>query len=432
MPSITKTADPQEAVADAECTADVLRAQNAELRSELEPLREALERMPQGMCAFDGQDRLLLANAHYRNIWSLPDGVVRRGATFRQIIDVTPGRETAASRSRPSPAPGTEGTREREWQLDDGRLIEIRVSRRADGSCVALHEDVTEKRQTQERISFLARHDLLTGLPNRGVLREEIERALAGSRRGETMALLCLGLDRFKPVNDTYGHATGDALYKQVSLRLRNSVREADVVARLGGDEFAVVQRGGEQPAGSTNLANRIIEALGRPFGVDGHLVHIGTSVGIALAPHDGSDPETLQRNADLALYGAKSDGRGALSYLEPAMNERIESRRGLENDLRRALDKQQFVLSYQPRFDLRAGGMVGASALLRLHLPQRGMVPPGESSSRWRRKPDSSCPSAAGCSSRPAEMPWPGRRTWRWRSTCRRCSSCVAPSFQT
>lgn len=331
MPSSTRSVDPQEAVAEAPCTAGALRAQNAELRSELELLREALERMPHGMCAFDGQDRLLLANAHYRDIWSLPDAVVRRGVTFRQIMDVTPGRETAASRSRPLPAPGTEGTREREWQLDDGRLIEIRVSRRADGSCVALHEDVTEKRQAQERISFLARHDLLTGLPNRSVLREEIERALATNRRGQPMALLCLDLDRFKPVNDTYGHATGDALLKQVSLRLRECVREVDVVARLGGDEFAVVQRGGEQPAGSTRLAHRIIEALGRPFEVDGHVVHIGTSVGIALAPHDGSDPETLQRNADLALYGAKSDGRGALSYFEPAMNERIESRRGLE-----------------------------------------------------------------------------------------------------
>ena len=379
MPSFTKTADPQEAVADAPCTADALRAQNAELRSELELLREALERMPHGMCAFDGQDRLLLANAHYRDIWSLPYEVVRRGVTFRQIMDVTPGRETAASRSRPPPAPGTEGTREREWQLDNGRLIEIRVSRRADGSCVALHEDVTEKRHAQERISFLARHDLLTGLPNRSVLREEIERALAGSRRGETMALLCLDLDRFKPVNDTYGHATGDALLKQVSLRLRECVREVDVVARLGGDEFAVVQRGGEQPAGSTRLAHRIIEALGRPYEVDGHVVHIGTSVGIALAQHDGNDPETLLRNADLALYGAKSDGRGALSYFETAMNERIESRRGLENDLRRALNEQQFVLAYQPRFDLRTGEVVSAEALLRWHHPHRGMVAPSE-----------------------------------------------------
>jgi diguanylate cyclase (GGDEF)-like protein len=372
-------ADPQAANDGGPCTEDALRAQNAALQRELDLLRDALERMPHGLCAFDGEDRLVLANAHYRKIYELPADVVRPGATFRQIMAATPGRETAASRSQRSPEPGTEGTRMREWQLDGGRLIGVVVSRRADGSCVALHEDVTERRRAQERISYLARHDLLTGLPNRGVLREEIERALAGGRRGDTVALLCLDLDRFKPVNDTYGHATGDALLKQVALRLRECVRETDIVARLGGDEFAVVQRGGEQPAGSTRLAQRIIEVLGRPFEVDGHVVHIGTSVGIALAPHDGSDPETLQRNADLALYGAKSDGRNTLSYFEPAMNERIESRRGLENELRRAIEERQFVLAYQPRFDLRAGGVVGVEALLRWRHPKRGMILPGE-----------------------------------------------------
>lgn len=379
MPHLDDDAHRQGAEAEGPCTGDSLRAQNAALRRELELLRDALERIPLGLCAFDGEDRLVLANARYREIWRLPGDVVRPGATFRQIMDATPGRETTASRSRPAPEPGSEGTRWREWQLDDGRLIEVVVSRRADGSCVALHEDVTEQRQTQERISFLARHDLLTGLPNRGVLREQLEQALAGSRRGEPLALLCLDLDRFKPVNDTFGHAAGDALLRQVALRLRECVREVDVVARLGGDEFAVVQRGGEQPAGSTHLAQRIIDVLARPFEVEGHVVHIGTSVGIALAPHDGHDPETLQRNADLALYGAKSDGRGTLRYFEPAMNERIESRRGLENDLREAIAARQFVLAYQPRFAADGSGVVGVEALLRWRHPQRGLVPPGE-----------------------------------------------------
>lgn len=367
------------AAADPASAAEQLQAQNLALRNELDLLRDALERMPHGMCAFDGQDRLVIANARYRKIWCLPDEVVRPGATFRQIMDATPGRETAASRSRPPPASGSEGTRWREWQLDDGRLVEVVVSRRADGSCVALHEDVTEQRQAQERINFLARHDLLTGLPNRGVLREEIERALVGNRRGEPMALLCLDLDRFKPVNDTYGHAAGDALLKQVAQRLRECVREADVVARVGGDEFAVVQRGGVQPAGSSRLAQRIIEVLCRPFELEGHVVHIGTSVGIALAPHDGEDPETLQRNADLALYRAKSDGRGTLSYFEPEMNDRIEARRGLENELRSAINERQFALAYQPRFDLRSGQVVGVEALLRWQHPKRGVVQPGD-----------------------------------------------------
>lgn len=360
-------------------TVQELCRHNAALHGELALLRDALERMPHGLCAFDGNDRLVLANAHYRKIWSLPEALVQPGTTYSQIMAATPGRETAASRARPAPAPGSEGTRWREWELDDGRLIEIMVSRRADGGCVALHEDVTQQRQTQDRIHFLARHDMLTGLPNRSVVREEIERALAATRRGGAMALLCLDLDRFKPVNDTYGHAVGDALLKQVALRLRESVREVDVVARLGGDEFAVVQCGGEHPEASTRLAQRIIDVLGRPFELEGNVVHIGTSVGIALAPHDGADPETLQRHADLALYGAKSDGRGTMRYFEPAMNRRIEARRGLENDLRRAIDAQELMLVYQPRFDLRTGDMVGVEALLRWQHPQRGLVPPGD-----------------------------------------------------
>jgi diguanylate cyclase (GGDEF)-like protein len=360
--------------------AQALRAENDTLRRELDLLHDALERMPHGMCAFDGDDRLVLANAHYRKIWRLPEQVTRRGSTFREIMEATPGRETAASRGRPQPAPGTEGTRWREWQLDDGRIVEIVVSRRADGSCVALHEDVTEQRQAQERISFLARHDLLTGLPNRGVLREELERALASNRRGESLALLCLDLDRFKPVNDTYGHAAGDELLRQVAARLRDCVRETDVMARMGGDEFAVVQRGVVQPEGSTRLARRIIDVLTRPFDLNGHVVHIGTSVGVAMAPADGEDSETLLRHADLALYRAKSDGRGQLSYFEPGMNERVEARRGMENALREALAAQQpFTLVYQPRYAAQGQRLLGAEALLRWHHPPRGTISPGE-----------------------------------------------------
>lgn len=356
-----------------------LREENEALRLELDLLRDALERMPHGMCAFDSADRLVLANAHYRGIWRLPDEVTRRGTSFRTIMEATPGRETAASRSQPQPEPGSEGTRWREWQLDDGRIIEIVVSRRHDGSCVALHEDVTEKRRAQERIQFLARHDLLTGLPNRGVLREEIERALAGNRRGEALALLTLDLDRFKPVNDTYGHAAGDALLQQVALRLRDCARKTDLVSRLGGDEFAVIQRGGLQPKGSTRLATRVIEALMRPFEIDGQPIHIGTSIGIALAPKDGADAETLLRHADLALYRAKSSGRGEFSYFEPAMNEQLEARRGLENDLRRALADDGLDLHYQPRFDASDGTIMGVEALLRWQHPHRGMIPPSD-----------------------------------------------------
>ena len=301
---------------------DALRSQNLAMRQELDLLRDAFERIPHGMCAFDSNDTLVLANAHYRKIWNLPPEVVRPGVTFRQIMDATPGRESIASLERPQPLAGSEGMRWREWQLEDGRIVEIAVSRLADGSCVALHEDVTDQRKAQERISFMARHDLLTGLPNRGVLREELERGLAATCCGGTVALLCLDLDRFKPVNDTFGHGAGDALLKQVAERLRGCAGETDIVARVGGDEFAVVQRDAVQPKGSDHLARRIIDVLTRPFDVDGHVVHIGTSVGIAVVPSDGGDSETLLRQGDLALYRAKSDGRGQMRYFEASMNE--------------------------------------------------------------------------------------------------------------
>ena len=349
----------------------------ARLLAENAMLRDALERLPHGMSAFDGADRLVLANARYREIWSLPLQAVRPGIGFAEIIKLTKGSETESSRLQPPPAPGSEGTRRREWLLDNGRLVEVVVSRLADGSCVALHDDVTALRAAQSRISFMARHDLLTGLPNRAVLREDLERAFSRNKRGEELALLCLDLDRFKPVNDTLGHAAGDALLRQVAERLLACARESDLVVRLGGDEFALVQFGTAQPASSTVLARRLIDAMAQPFDLDGHTVHIGTSIGIAVAPFDGDNPETLMRNADLAMYRAKSEGRGTLRYFEPEMDARMRERRGLEADLRQALARGEFALDYQPQFDTDSRSVVGVEALLRWHHPQRGLVSP-------------------------------------------------------
>lgn len=225
----------------------------------------------------------------------------------------------------------------------------------------------------------LVNTDLLTGLPNRGLLRDVLARDLASNPLGESVALLCLDLDRFKPVNDTYGHAAGDELLRQVAKRLRECVRGVDVVARLGGDEFAVLQRHAVQPEGSTRLARRIIDVMSQPFEVDGHVVHVGTSVGVAVAPGDGQDSESLLRHADLALYRAKSDGRGQLVHFQPNMNQRVEARRGLENAMREALLAQEFELAYQPRFGEDDQRPIAVEALLRWNHPQRGAISPGE-----------------------------------------------------
>jgi diguanylate cyclase (GGDEF)-like protein len=340
-------------------------------------LRDAFESLPQGLCAFDGQDRLLLANARYREIWSLPEHTVRPGTTFAEIMARTPGYETEQSSSQPRLEPGSEGTRRREWMLEDGRVVEVVVSSRADGSCVALCDDVTELREAHKRIAFLARHDLLTGLPNRAVLREELDRAFSLIARGGELALLCLDLDRFKPVNDTLGHAAGDALLQQVTARLLASVRDSDLVVRLGGDEFAIVQTGAPQPGSATALARRIINTLSLEFDLDGQPVHISTSVGVAVAPFDGADAMSLLRSADLAMYRAKNDGRGTLRYFEPKMDAEMRARSNLEADLRLALEHGEFELAYQPQVDAASHIVCGVEALLRWRHPQLGMISP-------------------------------------------------------
>ncbi len=340
-------------------------------------LRLAFEKLPHGLCVFDGDDRLLLVNPRYAHIWGLPAALTRPGTPFADIMQATRGQETEASRGQPKPAPGSTGTRRREWQMEDGRSIEITVTHRADGSCVALHQDVTEQRHAQARIAHLAWHDALTGLPNRSRLRDELEALLGRTARGEVLALLLLDLDRFKPVNDTLGHAAGDALLRQVALRLRGCVRETDIVARIGGDEFAIVQWGATQPAAASTLARRVIEALAAPHVVAGHTVHVGVSVGVAIAPFDGQDPEVLQRHADLALFRAKADGRGTLRFFEPGMDAEARHRHDMEADLRRALERGEFELFYQPQVELRDQQVCGLEALLRWNHPRLGRIAP-------------------------------------------------------
>jgi diguanylate cyclase (GGDEF)-like protein len=206
-----------------------------------------------------------------------------------------------------------------------------------------------------------------------------MERELARARRGEPVAVLCVDLDHFKRVNDTLGHAAGDALLQAAADRLRACIRETDIIARLGGDEFAIVQVMAEQPRAATVLAERLIADLSRPFEIAGHQVVVGASVGIALAPSDGIDADQLMKSADMALYRAKSDGRGVLRYFESEMDAKMQVRRGLELDLRKALVEQEFELFYQPIVDLEANQVSGFEALLRWNHPTGGLIGPGD-----------------------------------------------------
>ena len=283
-------------------------------------LRLAIEQMPLGLSVFDAQDRLVLANRRYAAIWGLPEHLLRAGTAFTRILQATQGTEVPPATPAPAPLDNQAAVRRREWAMDDGRTVEVVVTSMPDGSRVAVHEDVTEQRRNEARVAFLARHDALTGLPNRHAMLEDLERLLMRHARGEELAVLFLDLDRFKHVNDTLGHAAGDALLRQVAQRLQAGARDTDQVVRLGGDEFAVLQCGTPQPAGSSKLARRLIAAIERPFDLDGHIARIGTSIGIAVAPFDGETADALLKNADLALYQAKSDGRGTMRFFEPAM----------------------------------------------------------------------------------------------------------------
>ena len=342
-------------------------------------VRFVVEQMPLGLCVFDGHDRLLFCNQRYLDIWSLPATIAVPGTPFAEVMARTRGTETPRSRSQPQPEVGSAGTRRREWLLDDGRTVEVVVSRMPDGSCVALTEDVTQRRHDEARVVHLAMHDSLTGLPNRNQLREGFDERLIRHGRGEDLAMLCVDLDRFKAVNDSHGHLVGDRLLQEVAQRLRHCVRGTDLLARLGGDEFAVVQCGAPQPAAATKLAQRLVAALGQEYEIDGLVLHIGTSIGIAIAPFDGEDSQTLHRNADLALNRAKGDGRATFRFFEPEFDRSARARCGMEAELRLAIEREEFELLYQPQIDMTLNQVSGLEALLRWRHPVRGLVPPIE-----------------------------------------------------
>ncbi|HJU31635.1 MAG TPA: EAL domain-containing protein [Hyphomicrobiaceae bacterium] len=226
------------------------------------------------------------------------------------------------------------------------------------------------------RAGHLALHDTLTGLPNRVLLNERLSQALSRAEAGEAVATHMLDLDHFKHVNDAYGHGVGDKLLCVVAERLRGVVREADTVARMGGDEFAVVQSI-SSVADATALARRIVDAVGAPYDIEGHLAVIGASVGIALGPCDGATPDQLLINADLALYRAKAQGRGEVRIFETEMHTQMVARRNMEKDLRKALRAGEFELRYQPFVNLQTDQVIGFEALIRWHHPENGTIPP-------------------------------------------------------
>ena len=368
-----------------------LEQQNAQLKEQEERLRHqnvqldaALNNMVQGLAMYDSQQRLVICNKRYGEMYGLSPEQVKPGTTFREIVEhrvargAFPGK--SADQLLQERAERVSGNRVAQYvnELSDGRHIAVSTQPMPAGGTVTTHHDITEQRRSEAKIAHMALHDTLTGLPNRVLLNERLEDALRRVKRGDIVATLLLDLDHFKTVNDTLGHPAGDKLLTMVAGRLRSVVRETDTIARMGGDEFAIVQTAITQPADATALAHRVIESVSAPYVIEGHQVVIGTSVGIAVGPSDGTSPDQLIRNADLALYRAKADGRRTYSFFEREMDAQMQVRRAMEYDLRKALVDGEFELHYQAVLNLASNDVSGFEALVRWRHPEKGLVSPG------------------------------------------------------
>jgi diguanylate cyclase (GGDEF)-like protein len=342
----------------------------------------ALNNMSHALCMFDAEGRLLVCNQRYIQMFKLSPELVKPGCTFPKLLKylASPGHfsgdpagywaklQVQMKEQKPI-----------SWinESGNGRAISVINSPMPNGGWVATLEDITEQRIAQAKISHMALHDALTNLPNRLFFREQMETRLSQLGRDQKCAVLCLDLDRFKTVNDTLGHPDGDKLLRQAAERMRKCLRDGDTLARLGGDEFAILQAHVSQAEDTSALAARLIEDIGAPFDLDGQQVIIGVSIGIAVAPGDAIQPDQLLKNADMALYRAKAEGKGTYRFFEPEMDRLMQTRRSLELDLRKAVVNGEFEIYYQPLINLQTEAISGFEALLRWNHPTRGLVAP-------------------------------------------------------
>jgi diguanylate cyclase (GGDEF)-like protein len=352
------------------------------LTAERRQLRTAVDNIPQGLVLYDAFARIVVCNQPYIDMFGLSPDIAKQGCTMQRLIQHR--KETgsfdgdvdafcsAIIRSMSLGKPTRQLT-----DAPGGRAIEIKPLK--GGGWVATIEDITERKRAEEKIAHLAHYDALTDLPNRVLLHEKLEQALKAIRPGEQLAVLYIDIDEFKSVNDALGHAIGDELLKTVADRLRGCLGENDVAARLGGDEFAIIQMEVESPEQTMHLVEAIHAAIRQPLECAGHLITTDASIGIAMAPGDGVHLDQLLKNADLALYGAKGDGRRTYRFFEPGMDARAKARRTLEMELRQAISDGGFEVYYQPLLDLRDDRITGCEALLRWRHPVRGMISPAE-----------------------------------------------------
>jgi diguanylate cyclase (GGDEF)-like protein len=346
----------------------------------------ALNNMPLGLCMFDADCRLVVINQRGTELLGVTEADAHQGISARKLMQNAVRTGTFvrdnANRLTDQIEHGPSGRSDEDLEIEtrSGRTFALTFQPMTNRGSVMLIEDITEKKASAAKIEHLARYDALTGLPNRTFFHDQMEVTLARLKRtGESCAVLFIDLDQFKQINDTMGHPFGDALLCVVSERLRRIARPSDIIARFGGDEFVILQYPIASPDDAASLARRVVAALGEPCAIDHHQVVIGASIGISVAPLDAEDADHLLKNADMALYRTKSEGRGAWRYFETDMDVKAQARRNLEVDLRRAVAQGSFRLYYQPLIDLKSHKISTCEALLRWPHPDRGMVSPAE-----------------------------------------------------
>jgi diguanylate cyclase (GGDEF)-like protein len=352
-------------------------------QTEKQRLDTAINNMSQGLLLYDSSERLVVCNQRYISMYGLSPDVVKPGLGFRDLLVYR--KKTGSFKGdidafvtsvRRNVAVGkmTRNTVE----TADGRLIQI-VNQPLKRGWLTTHEDITERTRAEEQIRHLAHFDALTDLPNRALFHERLRQEISQTAPERQLAVLYIDIDEFKSVNDSLGHMIGDELLKSVASRLGACIESADFVARLGGDEFAIVKTGVKDPADVADLATRVLEAIRAPYDCLGHQVASDASIGIALAPQHGTDLDQILKNADMAMYAAKSAGRRTWRFFEPSMDAHIRARRLLETDLRKAIAGEALEVYYQPCVGLQSDRITGCEALIRWRHPERGMISPAE-----------------------------------------------------
>ncbi|MGE0024124.1 MAG: putative bifunctional diguanylate cyclase/phosphodiesterase, partial [Hyphomicrobium sp.] len=340
-------------------------------------LDTALDAMSQGVCLFDNDSRVVVRNSRFIEIYGLDERSVPAGTSLAGLMTVCraagavpEGRDVSVDLNVDSDI---------EQQLVDGRHIRISQRVLADGAVICTYTDVTAEKRAEAALLHRTLHDILTGLPNRRLLVDRIDSALAEAKHGRQCAVMLIDIDYFKSINDNMGHAAGDELLKLVANRLITCVRDTDTVARLGGDEFALLLSEGDQEIDADAIARRILNAIKVPIYIESKLVRVGMSIGIARPPLDGTTTDEILKSADVALYKAKRNGRGNFASFNAHEDAGACSARRLESELRRAVEEKEFRIVYQPITNGGSGGVAAVEALIRWNHPELGTISPAE-----------------------------------------------------